>query len=159
MREKRYIGVWLNMKDVDLEAELRGKTLKVYRYLLERYGSKVGVREVQRKLKFSSPSLAAYHLEKLVSLGLVGKTETGEYFLIQDIRVGVLKFFVKLGRFMIPRFLFYAVWMTSMLITYIAFYEHTWSIHNIVALIFGVTASVILWIESVRLILESRSKT
>jgi len=60
---------------------------------------------------------------------------------------------------MIPRFLFYAVWMTSMLITYIAFYEHTWSIHNIVALIFGVTASVILWIESVRLILESRSKT
>jgi len=86
----------LNMKDVDLEAELRGKTLKVYRYLLERYGSKVGVREVQRKLKFSSPSLAAYHLEKLVSLGLVGKTETGEYFLIQDIRVGVLKFLLSL---------------------------------------------------------------
>lgn len=147
------------MEEPDLESSLKGKTLKVYMYLLERSGSKVGVREVQRHLKFSSPSLAAYHLDKLISLGLAGKTATGEYFLAQEVKVGVLKLFVKLGRYMVPRFMFYAVWMTSMFITYITLYEHTWSIHNIVALIFGLLASIILWAETVKLILESRSKT
>lgn len=147
------------MEESDLESSLRGKTLKVYMYLLERSGSRVGVREVQRQLKFSSPSLAAYHLDKLVSLGLAGKTATGEYFLAQEVKVGVLKFFVKLGRYMVPRFMFYAVWMTSMLITYIVLYEHTWSIHNVVALMFGLLASVILWAETIKLLLESRSKT
>ncbi|MEM2464653.1 MAG: hypothetical protein QXL85_03420 [Candidatus Bathyarchaeia archaeon] len=147
------------MEESDLEASLKGKTLKVYMYLLERSGSKVGVREVQRQLKFSSPSLAAYHLDKLVSLGLVGKTATGEYFLLQEVKVGVLKFFIKIGKYMIPRFMFYAVWMTSMLITYIILYEHTWNIHNIVALMFGFLASAILWVETIKLLLESRSKT
>lgn len=146
------------MSGSDLESNLRGKTLKVYLYLLGRPGARVGVREVQRQLKFSSPSLAAYHLDKLVSLGLAGKTATGEYFLAQEVKVGVLKLFVKLGRFMIPRFMFYAVWVTSMLITYIVFYEHTWSIHNIVALMFGLLSSIILWAETIKLIMESRSK-
>ncbi|MCX8170839.1 MAG: hypothetical protein N3E47_02530 [Candidatus Bathyarchaeota archaeon] len=147
------------MREPDLESSLKGKTLKVYMYLLERSGSRVGVREVQRQLKFSSPSLAAYHLDKLVSLGLVGKTATGEYFLAQEVKVGVLKFFVKLGRYMVPRFMFYAVWVTSMLITYIIFYEHNWSVHNIIALMFGLIASIILWAETIKLVIESRSKT
>ncbi|MBS7641341.1 MAG: hypothetical protein QXJ19_04600 [Candidatus Bathyarchaeia archaeon] len=146
------------MGEHDLESILRGKTLKVYLYLLERVGSKVGVREVQRALKFSSPSLAAYHLDKLVSLGLVGKTATGEYFLTQEVKVGILKFFVKLGKFRVPRFMFYAMWITSMLIAYIILYEHTLSIHNVVALMFGLIASIILWVETIKLILESRSK-
>ncbi|MCS7097802.1 MAG: hypothetical protein NZ922_02355 [Candidatus Methanomethyliaceae archaeon] len=146
------------MRDKDIEGQLRGKTLKVYRYLLERADEKVGVREIQRKLNFSSPSLAAYHLEKLVSLGLVGKTNGGEYFLVQNVKVGVMKFFVKFGRFLIPRFIFYAVFITSMLITYILLYKHDWSIHNIVAIIFGTISSAILWAESIKLIIENRSK-
>ncbi|MEM2320613.1 MAG: hypothetical protein QXS79_01830 [Candidatus Bathyarchaeia archaeon] len=147
------------MSEADLEASLKGKTLRVYIYLLEKSGSKVGVREVQRALKFSSPSLAAYHLDKLVSLGLADKTATGEYFLTQEVKVGILKLFVRMGRYMIPRFAFYAVWMTSMLIIYIILYEHTWSIHNIVALIFGILASIIFWTETIKLVLEGRSKT
>lgn len=147
------------MGDLDIESSLRGKTLKVYIYLLERPGSKVGVRQVQRALRFSSPSLAAYHLDKLVSLGLAGKTPTGEYFLTQEVKVGVLRFFVRLGRYMVPRFMFYAVWVTSMLITYIIFYEHNLGVHNIVALMFGLLASAILWAEAISLILKGRSKT
>ena len=40
-----------------IEFELRGKTLKVYLYVLKQ-GKPVGVREVQRELGFSSPSVA-----------------------------------------------------------------------------------------------------
>ncbi|HYR04427.1 MAG TPA: hypothetical protein VEO75_03480, partial [Nitrososphaerales archaeon] len=47
-----------------IEYELRGKTLKVYMYILKQ-GKPVGVREVQRELGFSSPSVAYHHIEKL----------------------------------------------------------------------------------------------
>jgi len=51
------------MDEKKIESELRGNTLKVYWYMLEHGGeSSVGVREIQRALGFSSPTLAAYHL-------------------------------------------------------------------------------------------------
>jgi len=105
-----------------LESELKGKTLLVYWHLLKSSGSRVGVREVQRKLGFSSPSVAVYHLDKLMSLGLVEKTVTGEYVLISEVKTGLLRFFTRLGRFLVPRYLFYSVWFTTMLISYIIFY-------------------------------------
>ena len=134
-----------------IESELKGKTLLVYWHMLKTPTSKTGVREIQRTLGFSSPSVASHHLEKLISLGLVDKTMTGEYFLTQEVKVGLLKFFTRLGKFLIPRYLFYSVWFSTMLIIYLVFYGHTGSIHNIVAIIFGSAASVILWFETLRL--------
>jgi len=52
---------------------LKGKTLKVYWYMLQQPSRSVGVREIQRALRFSSPSVALHHLEKLEDLGLVQK--------------------------------------------------------------------------------------
>ncbi|MEM1581620.1 MAG: hypothetical protein QXK89_03800 [Candidatus Bathyarchaeia archaeon] len=138
----------------EIESYLRGKTLLVYLFMLKARDSPVGVREIQRALGFSSPSVAAHHLEKLCSLGLVEKTSRGEYLLAKEVKVGVLRFFMRLGRFMVPRFLFYSIWFSTMLIFYLAFYGHSWSIHNIVAIIFGVLACVIFWFETVRLWLE-----
>jgi len=134
-----------------IESELKGKTLLVYWHMLKTPTSKIGVREIQRSLGFSSPSVASHHLEKLVSLGLVDKTMTGEYFLTQEVKVGLLRFFTRLGKFMIPRYLFYSVWFSTMLIIYLVFYGHTGSIHNIIAIIFGSAASLILWFETLRL--------
>jgi len=136
-----------------IESELKGKTLLVYWYMLRSSGSQVGVREIQRSLRLSSPSVAAHHLEKLVSLGLVDKSLIGEYFLAQEVRVGLLRFFTRLGRFLVPRYLFYSVWFCTMLIVYLAFYGRFFDggIHNIVALIFGVFANLVLWFETVRL--------
>ena len=134
-----------------IESELKGKTLLVYWYFLKSPSSMVGVREIQRSLGFSSPSVAAHHLDKLLSLGLIEKTKTGEYFLIQEVKVGVLRFFMKVGRFMVPRYLFYSVWLTTMLIFYVVFYGHTSDVHNLVALIFGISSSLILWYETFRL--------
>lgn len=134
-----------------IESELKGKTLLVYWHMLKTPTSSVGVREIQRTLHFSSPSIAAHHLEKLISLGLVDKSGTGEYFLTQEVKIGLLKFFTRLGRFLVPRYLFYSVWFSTMLAVYAIFYGHTGSIHNIVAIIFGAAASFTLWFETIRL--------
>jgi len=134
-----------------IESELKGKTLLVYWYMLKTPASGVGVREIQRALNFSSPSIAAHHLEKLISLGLVDKRGTGEYFLTQEVKIGLLRFFTRLGRFLVPRYLFYSVWFSTMLAVYAIFYGHTGSIHNLVAIIFGTAASLVLWFETIRL--------
>ena len=60
-----------------IESELKGKTLLVYMYILKSSDPTVGVREVQRALGFSSPSVSSYHLNKLHELGLVD-SERGE---------------------------------------------------------------------------------
>jgi len=136
-----------------IESELKGKTLQIYWYMLRSPGSHVGVREIQRSLHLSSPSVAAHHLEKLLSLGLVDKSRIGEYYITQEVKVGLLRFFTRLGTFLIPRYLFYSVWFSTMLIVYLTLYWpwHDGSIHNIAAIIFGASASLILWIETARL--------
>ena len=73
---------WLNgNNETDLEYALRGKAWKVYWFLLKT-GSPVGVREVQRSLHFSSPSIAFHHLEQLRELGLVEKQEVGGHYVL-----------------------------------------------------------------------------
>jgi len=135
----------------EIESNLRGKTLQVYWFMLRAQSSPVGVREIQRSLGFSSPSVAAHHLDKLLELGLVEKNLRGEYFLAREVKVGVLTFFTRLGRFMIPRYLFYSVWFTTMLIVYLVLYGQSGGIHNLIAIMFGVSACIILWFETVRL--------
>lgn len=120
--------------------------------MLKTPSTKTGVREIQRALGLSSPSVAAHHLEKLISLGLAEKTGTGEYYLTQQVKIGLLRFFTRLGRFLVPRYLFYSIWFTTMLIVYLSpLYIHDGSVHNHVAIIFGALATIILWFETVRL--------
>ena len=136
-----------------IESKLKGNTLLVYWHLLKSPSSRVGVRQIQRSLHLSSPSVAAHHLDKLLSLGLVDKSKTGEYFLVQEVKVGLLRFFTRLGRFLVPRYLFYSVWLSTMLAFYLIFYGFRWptSVHNVAAIIFGALASFILWFETIRL--------
>jgi len=142
------------MKDFspeEIESQLKGKTLLVYWFMLKSPDSSVGVREIQRKLGFSSPSVAAHHLDKLLTLGLVKRTLRGEYYLAKEVKVGILRLFTRLGRFMIPRYLFYSVFFSTMLIIYIILYGMSGCIHNIIAIIFGFSACIILWYETFRL--------
>jgi len=135
----------------EIESQLKGKTLLVYWFMLKAQSAPVGVREIQRELGFSSPSVAAHHLDKLLSLGLVEKTDRGEYFLTREVKVGVLRFFTRLGSYMIPRYLFYSVWFSTMLIVYLALYGANWGVHHLSAIIFGASACIILWFETIRL--------
>jgi len=135
-----------------IESQLKGKTLLVYWYMLRSSGSTVGVRELQRSLGFSSPSIAVHHLEKLRDLGLVDKSSIGgEYFIAQEVKVGLLRFFTRLGRVLVPRYLFYSVLFSTMLTVYLILYGRSGSIHNLAAILFGVVGCLILWFETIRL--------
>ena len=131
-----------------IESELKGKTLLVYMHMLKRPNDPVGVREVQRELGFSSPSVSSYHLNKLQDLGLI-KNEYGDYKLVRDIKVGVLRQFITLGGVMLPRYLFYAVLMTTMLITYLIQRPFNISQESISTIVMGLVPSIILWYETV----------
>jgi hypothetical protein len=92
-----------------VQAELKGNTLRVYVYALRR--KHVGVREVQRSLRLSNPSLAQYHLNKLKELGLL-REEGGEYEIVSNVNVDVMRDFLRVGTLLVPRFIFYAVLFT-----------------------------------------------
>lgn len=134
-----------------LESALKGKTLLVYWYLLKQPTHSVGVRQVQRALGFSSPSIAVHHLGKLEDLGLVRKKMTGEYVLEEEVKVGILRFFTHMGRFLVPRYLFYSVLFSTMLTTYLTLYAFFGRYPNFYAVMFGLIASLIFWFETLRL--------
>ncbi len=89
---------------------LRGTTLDVYRFLLKQ-NKPVGTRELQRALNLSSSSVATYHLSKLEDVGLL-KREAGGF----SVAKYLLENSVKISRFLIPRYFFYAVFATVALV-------------------------------------------
>lgn len=111
----------------------------------------VGVREVQRALGFSSPSIAVHHLEKLQDLGLVRKKGTGEYMLEEEVKVGILRFFTRMGRFLVPRYLFYSVLFSTMLTAYLTLCTLGQTAPSFYAVVFGLIAVLIFWFETIRL--------
>jgi len=132
------------------EAELRGTTLRVYWYIFKSEDS-VGVREVQRACGLASPSTALHHLEKLRDLGVIGKDEYGQYHLVEQVKVGTLRLFLKFGRLVLPRFLFYAVFFLASLVLYLL--QSFWfsTIPDMMALLFGASASVASIYETIRI--------
>ena len=55
---------------------------------------------------------------------------------------------------MLPRHFFYAVLFTTMLITYVLTYPQVLTIHDVVALVFGVVGSAIQWYEAFRIVMQ-----
>jgi len=136
--------------DTDLEYALRGKAWKVYWYLLKN-GAPVSVRQVQRALHFSSPSIANHHLEQLRDLGLVEKQEVGgHYILVSEVKIGVLKHYVKLGKLLFPRFFFYALFSTIFYVAYALFLVQAFNRDNLFILLFGGIVCGIFWYEAYR---------
>jgi len=136
--------------ETKLDYALRGRAWKVY-WLLLKNGRPMSVREVQRALHFSSPSVANHHLEQLRELGLVKKQDIGgHYFLVSQVKIGVLRYFVKLGKLLFPRYFFYAVFSTTFYIAYILVLMQTFTRENLFITIFGAIVSAIFWYEAVR---------
>ena len=139
-----------SVDDKKIASELRGNTLRAYWALLGAENGVMGVRELQRKLGFSSPALAAYHLRKLEDLGLV-TMERGDYKVLREIKVGILEQFIKLGTFMLPRYVFYATLFTTLLIFFISQLKEL-NFYSLFGLIFGMLGTSILWYEAVRIL-------
>jgi biotin operon repressor len=137
-------------EETQLEYLLRGKAWRVYWFLLKN-GRPVSVREVQRALHYSSPSVAQHHLEQLRQLGLVAKQNVGgDYALVGEVKIGVLRHFVKLGRLLFPRYFFYAVFSTTFYVAFLAFLMRSWTRENIFIVLFGAAVSAVFWYEAVR---------
>jgi hypothetical protein len=95
---------------------LTGNTAQVYRYAIKQR-KPIGVREVQRALKLSSPTLAAYHLDKLEEAGLLKQTPDG--YIVEKL---VLENFVRLRQLLLPKYLFYfAVFATAVIFQIVLF--------------------------------------
>jgi hypothetical protein len=133
-----------------ITSELKGNTLRAYWALLNSKDGMIGVRELQRQLGFSSPTLAAYHLNKLVELELVVK-ERGNYRLEREVKVGVLKQFIKIGTFLLPRYVLYATMFTILLIFFLTqLGQRGLSFYSNFALILAILSTVIAWYETIR---------
>lgn len=135
--------------------ELKGNTLRVYWNLLNSSEEFIGPRQVQRELGFSSPSLAVYHLDKLLDLGLVEKN-SGEYKIKEIIDVGVLKQFMKWKGIVIPRHVTYATLISTLFIFFLTQLRNI-NFYSLFALIFGSLSTAIFWYESIR-VWQSRPK-
>ncbi|MCF2137390.1 MAG: helix-turn-helix domain-containing protein [Candidatus Thorarchaeota archaeon] len=137
----------------DLAKALKGKTLQVYWYML-RHPVPMTAREIQRGTRLSSPSLSMHHLERLKNLGLVDKDVHGQYTIRRDVRVGVLNLFVGRGRLMVPRYLFYATFYTSITASLLTVAILTNSITNwlsVTLIIILLSLDVLLWTETLRI--------
>ncbi len=132
----------------EVETEVFGnrQRFRIYWFMLSRK-EPVGVREIQRGLGISSPSVVAHHLDRLKGAGLVSVDEYGRYSLQAKVEVGVMQAFTKVGSFMLPRFSFYAVFLTAALIFYLYLYGTG---ANAYAMAFGVFGSLFSWYETYR---------
>jgi DNA-binding transcriptional ArsR family regulator len=135
-----------NPNSLDIDSDLRGRTLQAYLFMMKN-SKPIGVRELQRSLSLSSPSVAYHHLEKLERMGLAEKNQYGEYECVKNVDVSVLQAFSHIGRLLIPRFTFYAMFFTTLLIGYLLIYRGN---ANVFALVFGVFASGFAWYETFR---------
>ena len=91
---------------------LEGNTLNVYAYVVKE-GKPVGPREVMRATNLTSPSVAHWHLQKLEGLGLLARTEYGEYIVKEKVNISG---HLWLGRALVPRLIFYSFFFMGILI-------------------------------------------
>ena len=114
-------------------------------------GRPLSVREVQRGLRFSSPSVANHHLEQLRQLGLVEKQDIGgHYVLVGEVKIGVLKHYVKLGKLLFPRYFFYAIFSTVFYLSYLFLFLDALTRANLFIALFGGAVCAIFWYEAYR---------
>ncbi len=135
------------MQDRDIERKLSGRTLQVYLYL-QRKKEPSGIREVQRDLGLSSPSVADYQIEKLVGMGLAAKDSYGRVYITKKVRVKELDSYVSFGRFSVPRLAFYASVFSAVAAMYAAFNFADMSIYGVAV---PAAAAAVLWVEAWRM--------
>lgn len=129
---------------------LSGNTLRVYTFIFK--SKKSSIKAVQVALHLNSPALAQYHLEKLVSLGLAKRDEiTGEYMLMKEVKVETLAHFLKVGSYIVPRFLLYTV-MLSFVFTYFSiFVAHlVLNGYTLWTFLIGGFAIIVMWYETIK---------
>jgi len=128
--------------------EVRGNTLKVYLYILKH--GPCELRDVQRGVGLSTPSLASYHLGKLSEAGYVRQDEHGRYCAVREASIKILDGYSKIGPAIVPQFFFFTVLFTILTVyfSYEALQTPGFTVYLIVA---SVAMVLTFWYETVRL--------
>jgi len=127
---------------------IKGNTVRVYLFLLR--NGPCELRDVQRALTLSTPSLAFYHLSKLVQSSYVKQTEDGRYMVVTDISADLLDGYVKFGRQMVPQLLILTIIFTAIL----AYYAYlVWrlplDLDDAVTAVYSLSI-IVLWYEAIK---------
>ncbi|MFX1499554.1 MAG: hypothetical protein ACFFDH_01165 [Promethearchaeota archaeon] len=125
-------------------SNLTGRTLMVYFVLLNK--KSIGVRELQRHLDLSSPSVAKYHLEKLVNLKLI-ENKSGIYHLDKKADLPLLTSWVLIGKILLPKVIFAASFLTALFVGYLLFIYTHWNKDSIFVILFGIIFLSYLWFD------------
>jgi hypothetical protein len=146
LKEKDALPVKNNRKinRDEIVSNLTGRTLMVYFVLLNK--KTIGVRELQRHLELSSPSVAKYHLEKLVNLQLI-ENRNGIYHLDQKADLPLLTSWVLIGKILLPKVIFAAIFFTTLFIGYILFIYSNWNKDSMFFIILGCGIMIYTWLD------------
>ncbi len=134
-----------------VELVLGGQSLRVYLELLVSR-EPLGVRELQRRLGFKSPSSAKHHLDRLVRLGLVEKTFDGRYRAVES-KTSILSAYVLIAGSMVPKLIPIAAGVLAGIVAYIiVFFPRI----DLIPVVLALVADIVLWIEGIRLLKYAR---
>lgn len=115
------------------KSRLHGTTWDVYLYILTSQDP-VGVRDVWRQLELSSPSLAQYHVNKLLRGNWIKTTLYGKYEVNDDLQIEALRSFVIFKGKLIPHLVFYGAIIAGLFISYVIFYPIRWDFRDLIVI-------------------------
>lgn len=128
---------------------IHGKTWDVYVCILTSKEPK-GVRDIWRKLKLSTPSLAQYHVNKLLDLKLIEATPEGKYQANKNEQVEALRSFLRLRGRLIPRLVIHGGLLLGILASYLFLWPFRWDFRDLVTLAVCVFSVSAFFIEAYR---------
>jgi hypothetical protein len=70
--------------------------------------------------------------------------------LVSEVKIGVLRHYVKLGKLLFPRFFFYALFSTVFYVSYLLLMVNSFTRDNLFIISFGAIVCAIFWYEAYR---------
>ncbi|MFX0023283.1 MAG: hypothetical protein ACFE9S_13230 [Candidatus Hermodarchaeota archaeon] len=137
------------------EEFLQGKTLQVYWYFFTKRHA--GVREIQKALKISSSGTVSYQITKLLKAGIISKNdEEGKYSIKEDLKIGILRFFIRIGNRTMPRISLYLIiysfgFITFLILAIIQGINFFSDLLNMILLFFLIIGTIIFIVESFKI--------
>jgi len=128
--------------------EITGNSLRIYLHLVSHGPSEL--REVQRGLGLSTPSLASYHLSRLIESGYVNQDSEGRYVPIKEASMDILQEYSKVGTALVPNLLFFSFLFTILVpfFSYMVLYSSGFTIYLVAT---SIAMVALLWYETLRL--------
>ena len=138
---------------------LQGVTLKVYLYVVKKHRP-VGPRDVMRGVRLSSPSVAYRHLQKLETMGLLAKSDYGNYIVKKKVAV---RGYVWVGRILVPNPLVYSsIFLGILIIEFVVLAIHfsvetgEFKIFFLLLTLITAAALILFVIEGLRMLTKTR---